>query len=256
MLCRRQGPHHDAQRSMRATLSGGYLLMNGVAGVVIDELVVIERQVWLKLRLVEIHIIVCIFEVLDGIKYIVKRPEHGVLFGVSKAEGNQVGGDAVTALPQLPASVGISCAFILHIVIEHLTDRIDIRLRQTIHIQRSCLGNGGYEVCFVELRPMALVVYLIVNHLNGVPETHIFNAVLHRMLTSFLAVADDTHPLVFIHRDIHVAVLGNELALEPSARFVLLEKEYHIESWEVGPQMMISSPHASVSNVPSIWHFT
>ena len=34
--------------------------MNGVAGVVIDELVVIERQVWLKLRLVEVHIVVCI----------------------------------------------------------------------------------------------------------------------------------------------------------------------------------------------------
>ena len=34
--------------------------MNGVAGVVIDEFVVIERQVWLKLRLVEVHIVVCI----------------------------------------------------------------------------------------------------------------------------------------------------------------------------------------------------
>ena len=48
--------------------------MNGVAGVVIDEFVVIERQVWLKLRLVEVHIVVCMFEGLDGIKYIVKRP--------------------------------------------------------------------------------------------------------------------------------------------------------------------------------------
>ena len=48
--------------------------MNGVAGVAIDELVVIERQVWLKLRLVEVHIDVCMLEGLDGIKYIVKRP--------------------------------------------------------------------------------------------------------------------------------------------------------------------------------------
>ena len=81
---------------------------------------------------------------------------------------------------------------------------------------------------------MALVVYLIVNLLDGVPETYFFYAVLHRMLASFLAVADDTHPFVFIHRDVHVAVLGDELALEPTTRFVLLQKEYHIESWEVG----------------------
>ena len=54
------------------------------------------------------------------------------------------------------------------------------------------------------------------------------------MLASFLAVADDTHTFVFIHRDVHVAVLGDELAQEQTSCFVLLQKEYHIEPWEVG----------------------
>ena len=60
----------------------------------------IERQVRLKLRLVEVHIVVCMFESLDGIKYIVKRPKHWVLCVVSEAEGYQAGGDAVAPLFQ------------------------------------------------------------------------------------------------------------------------------------------------------------
>ena len=121
-----------------------------------------------------------------------------------------------------------------HIVVYDLTDRVNVCLWQTIHIQRPCFANSGNEVCFVELHPAVRVLQLIVDFLDGVPETHILNAVLHRMFASFLAVADDTHPFVLIHRDIHVAILGDELALEPTTRFVLLQKEYHIESWEVG----------------------
>ena len=54
------------------------------------------------------------------------------------------------------------------------------------------------------------------------------------MLTSFLATGNNTWSLVFIHRDVHVAVLGDELAREYASRLVLLQEEYLIESWEVG----------------------
>ena len=54
------------------------------------------------------------------------------------------------------------------------------------------------------------------------------------MLTSFLATGNNTWSLVFVHCDVHVALLGDELAREYASRLVLLQEEYLIESWVVG----------------------
>ena len=177
---------------------------------------------------------------MNGVKHIVERPKHGVLFGICNAERAKSVGNAVAPLFQLPALRRVHFIPVLHIVVYDLTDGIDVCLWQTVHIPRLRLINGRNEVRLKELRPAVRVFQLIVDFLDGIPETHILNAVLHRMLASFLAVADDVYAFVFIHRDVHVAVLGDELAQEQTSCFVLLQKEYFIEPWEVVHHTQVS----------------
>ncbi len=174
------------------------------------------------------------FEGLNGVKHIVERPKHGVLFGIGEAERPKSIGDAVALLFQLPALRRVHFVPVLHIVVYDLTDGIDVCLWQTVHIPRLRLINGRNEVRLKELCPAVRVFQLVIDFVNRVPETHILNAVLRGVFTAFVTIGREAWLLVSKHRDVHIAILDKELAHEPSARFVLFQEEHIIEPWKVG----------------------